>query len=138
MNGHRTVMAARKAGWKPRFVTFDLDVPDQGPFSGTPAGWFFQDGLQRTKHFHFDEPENALRLKLQAQIELSLTEPWKSYDLRFVIGCAVHIMGRFWTDQLIDFGEWMVKQKAIFVSVAAVNDNENNLLIFEDGEWHAF
>jgi hypothetical protein len=136
MNGHRSIIAARKAKLKPSSIFFDVDIAENQTFETVPERHFFRDGNQRTKRFYFDEPENALYLRLHARVELSMKEPWRTYDFRFVIGCLVHVNALAWSDDLTDFAEVLVANGAEFLVCCCIPENAD-LLIFESGEWHA-
>ena len=118
MIGHQTIIAARRAHLKPEAIFFEVDL-------ATPP------------RFYFDDPENALRLKMHAQVELSISEPWRTYDLRFVTGCRIFLQADRWSDDLTDLAERMVQQGATHVIVCCIRDNDDILEYFQ-GEWIAY
>lgn len=117
MVGHKAIFDARRARLKPEAIFFEID-------------------LSAPHAFYFDDPENALLLNLHAKVELSITEPWRTYDFRFVTGCRIHAHADKWSDGLIDFAERLVEQGATHVIAATIENDD--LLEYTQGEWIAY
>ncbi|MBV8633991.1 MAG: hypothetical protein JO002_05845, partial [Burkholderiaceae bacterium] len=64
MHGHRSIIAARRAGLKPNPIFFEIDL-----------------GYPRPR-FPFEDAEHALETGQHARVEMSLAEPWRLADLR--------------------------------------------------------
>lgn len=118
MIGQETIIAARKARLKPESIFFEID-------------------LSVPNRFYFDDPENALRLKMHARVVMSMSEAWRTYDFRFVTGCRVHLHADQWTDDLTDFAERLVEQGASHVIVACLRDGSTHMIEYVKGEWIA-
>lgn len=117
MRGQETIISARRAHLKPEAIFFEVDL-------STPH------------QFYFDDPETALRIKLHALVELSINEPWRTYDLRFVTGCRIHLHADKWSDDITDFAERLVEQGAVHIIVACVENAD--ILEYFQGEWIAY
>ena len=119
MRGHETIIAARNAKLKPTAIFIEVDL------NPNPPRWYFED------------PEVALRIKLHACVHVSMTEPWRRYDFRFVTGCQVHVHGDRWSQDMTDFVERIAAAGAAHVIACCIRDNDD-ILEFYEGEWHAY
>ena len=115
MNGQETIRAARKAGYKPISIFFDVDL-----------------GLGL-----FGDPETFLRTKKHATVEMENAENWRQEDFRFVKDCTVHLQAPLMSDDLIDLSERLADSGARMVILCTLNQAEP-MLIFKDGKWNAY
>lgn len=117
MIGHQQILAARKEGFKPVAV-------------------FIEAGLaQMPVRFAFEDPEKALAHNLPATVIIGPNEIGARHDLRFLVGCRVHLHGTAMTDELLALADRIVAAGALHVIVFGLEDSE--ILIHKNGEWHA-
>lgn len=115
MNGHNTIIAVRRAQLKPSAIFFEVDLG---------AGLL-------------GDPETFLRTKQFATVEMTLAEPWRGEDFRFVNDCSVHVHAPAITDDLIDLSQRLADHGAHSVVVCTMEETDH-MLIFSEGIWNAF
>jgi hypothetical protein len=115
MNGQETIRAARKAGYKPGSIFFEVDLGR---------------GLM-------GDPETFLRTKKHATVEMEIAEAWREEDFRFVHDCTVHLHAPAMCDDLIDLSERLAAAGARMVVLCTLGEIDP-MLIFKDGAWNAY
>jgi hypothetical protein len=120
MNGHNSIIEARRAHLKPEaiFFFFQADFPPDD------------------KRFYFEKPENYLDTKQQPTVELTTSESWREYDFRFVTGCNIHIATDN-QDEAMDLAERLIQQGAPQV-VVGTGKNDDPIMFYRNGVWDAF
>ena len=117
MHGHRAIVAARLAGYKPSIIFIEVDLRLVPP------------------RFDFEDAEHALATKQHARVELSLKEKWQLLDLRFVTGCRVLVQAWHWSDALHGLAKKIAANGATHIVVSCFEGGP--LLQYEKGTWHA-
>ena len=115
MHGHRSIIAARRAGFKPNPIFFEVDLRIAPP------------------RYDFEDTEYALATKQFAHVELSLEEKWRLADLLFVTGCTVYIQGRRWGNAIHELAQKIAANGATHIVVFCLEDGP--LLRYREGEW---
>lgn len=117
MIGQNQIIEMRKEGYKPRSI-------------------FVQAGFVPTITCRFDDPDRAFESKQYPEVWISPDElVGGSLDLRFAIGCRVHVHGRAWTDALFDFIDKLAE--AAPLQIIAITDENADMMVFDRGEWTA-
>lgn len=114
MIGHQQIIEYRREGLKPSAIYLEVG------FDTTPA------------RYRFEEPEQALEHGFYPTV----SEVTPADDLRFCVGCQVHVHGKVWTDEVMTIAEKVAEAGAEMVVVCCINDN-SDLLIYKNGEWEA-
>lgn len=118
MIGHKQILAARNEGFMPVSV-------------------FIEAGLSKIPGvFAFDDPELALAHKLPATVIIGADEITARHDLRFLVGCRVHLHGTGLTDELLGLADRIVAAGAVHVIVCGLADME--ILEYKNGEWKSW
>lgn len=117
MLGHKQVVERRKEGYRPEAI-------------------FVQAGFEPVITCCFDEPERALDFNLYPEIWIAESELGCLLDLRFVVGCRVHVHGKNWSDELLTFLDRLVEAKPLQVIVCT--DENGDMMIFENEKWRAY
>ncbi len=118
MHGHRAIIAARMAGYKPTCIVFEIGFPAVTP------------------RYVFEDPEHALATNQHARVVITETEAWDTCDLRFVTGCNVQVHARRWSDDLTRLGEKLAADGAKAIAIASPYSPE--ILHYHQGTWHAY
>jgi hypothetical protein len=118
MEGHRAIIKARKKGYKPRSIFFEVDL------------------LRTPVNFDFEAPERALETNQHARVLMALSEPWRTYNMRFVAATVVHLHGPSMSDELVWFGEKLGDSGADKVIIAC-EGGCRELMEYVNGIWNA-
>lgn len=118
MHGHLQIIEARKKRLKPQAIFFE--------FGRT----------QLPEVYPFQKAENALAMGGYPVVTITPDETTKKHDLRFVVGCRVHVHGLKWTDEIFAFADQVVKAGAAHVIVCCALENDD-LMEWKNGEWIA-
>lgn len=115
VNGHRQIIESRQNQRKPKAIFFELGRP-------TEPGFELRE---------FRRAEDAIATGLFPVVWIDRGE---LPDVRFAIGCQVHVHAPSWSPELLALGEAIADAGAKSVVVNAIEESPD-LMIYENGEW---
>ena len=113
MRGHLQIIEMRKRGYKPKAVFIELG------FKPIASG------------FDFDDPESALDHNLCATVFIS--DAAARHDMRFLVGCRVHIRAQALTDDVLSAADRIAK-----LASETILCDGHDLMIFKDNDWTVY
>jgi hypothetical protein len=119
MIGHLQILEARKEGRRPTAIFIEAG------FQPTPA------------RYRFERQEEALDYGFYPTVTVTPEELTSRLDLRFCMGCRVHVHGHSMTDDVLDFAEKVAKAGATEVIVCGVT-GDSEILTYNRGHWGAY
>ena len=117
MRGHQQIIDMRKEGYKPKSI-------------------FVQAGFEPVVTCRFDDPDRAFETKQFAEVWISNDEMAGHVDLRFVIGCRLHVHAERWSEELMQLLDRLVEAQPL--QIVVLTDENDDMMIFEHGEWMAY
>ena len=119
MIGHQSIIECRKQGSKPTAIFIEFGyVP-------MPAVYPFQ------------KAESQLAIGSYPVVTIPPDEVGKPQDLRFCVGCRVHLNGKKWDDDLMRFADQLVTAGASHV-IGFCPEDGVELLEYKNGNWIAY
>lgn len=119
MIGNSQIIEARKNRLKPTAIFFEFDAKPM------PEVYAFQSAEKQIAHGGYPV------------VYVLPDEVGKRQDLRFVVGCRVHVHGKKWGDDILTFVDQIVESGASHVVVTCIADNDD-MMEYKNGNWVAY